>query len=262
MFMNALHDRVRGVLYGLAAGDRNGGPIAMALCLGESLVSSYGYDAEDVLQRYLSWWKTEGYDTGPVTAYVFVRTLQGVPHKTAVYQVHELMDGQTAGCNPAHRIAPIAMAAFIEDSRLAEVVHAEASLTHWDPLAGDVAASVVQICRYLIHGKDWFSTVERVLPAPIYRTLMESPQNLINRGGFAPDVLYAAIHFVSKHTSFREALLDSIRFAGQANYAPVLVGVFGGARWGRSAISDDLLQHCKSGQQIEEIATTLACAWY
>jgi ADP-ribosylglycohydrolase len=50
------HDRVRGILIGLAAGDRNGGPIRMAVHLAESLAEKGRFDAEDVFGRYLAWW--------------------------------------------------------------------------------------------------------------------------------------------------------------------------------------------------------------
>jgi ADP-ribosylglycohydrolase len=50
--------------------------------------------------------------------------------------------GMTAGCNPAHRCAPLAMAPFVPDEELAERALQEARLTHHHPLAGDVAAAV------------------------------------------------------------------------------------------------------------------------
>ena len=49
------------------------------------------------------------------------------------------------------------------------------------------------------------------------------PESL-NRGGFAPDVLAAAIHFVGSSDTFGAALDASLLFAGPANYCPVLVG--------------------------------------
>src|SRR4051794_21690552 len=50
-------DRCRGVLVGLAAGDRIGGPIRMALRLAESLLHCGGFDPADTLDRYLRWWR-------------------------------------------------------------------------------------------------------------------------------------------------------------------------------------------------------------
>src|SRR5208337_4956704 len=61
----------------------------------------------------------------------------------------------TAGCNPAHCCAPLAMASFLPDGELARCALREARLTHQHPLAGDVAAAVVVVCRALINGKPW-----------------------------------------------------------------------------------------------------------
>ncbi len=55
-------DRCRGVLLGLAAGDRIGGPIRMALHLAESLLACGGFDPSDVLDRYLGWWREGAFD--------------------------------------------------------------------------------------------------------------------------------------------------------------------------------------------------------
>jgi hypothetical protein len=50
-------DRCRGVLLGLAAGDRNGGPIRMAVRLAESLLELGRFDPADIVTRYLRWWR-------------------------------------------------------------------------------------------------------------------------------------------------------------------------------------------------------------
>src|SRR5258706_9019392 len=130
-------DRVRGTLVGLAAGDRIGGPLRMALCLAESLVERRRFDREDLLGRYLAWWREEGFDTGPVSASVFRLIASGVPWEEAAARAHAESDGFTAGCNPAHRSPPLAMAAFLSDDRLPDLAVRQAALTHKDPLAGD-----------------------------------------------------------------------------------------------------------------------------
>jgi ADP-ribosylglycohydrolase len=62
--------------------------------------------------------------------------------------------------------------------------------------------------------------------------------------GFAPETLQAAVHLVRHASCFHDALAASLRFAGGANYAPVLVGAIGGARWGARAIPASELGHC------------------
>jgi hypothetical protein len=55
--LTTAEDRCRGVLVGLAAGDRIGGPIRPALRLAESLAETCRFDAADLRGRYLAWWR-------------------------------------------------------------------------------------------------------------------------------------------------------------------------------------------------------------
>src|SRR5580698_6966680 len=95
-------DRARGVLIGLAAGDRIGGPIRMALRLAESVIEQCRFNREDVVKRYLNWWEEEGYDAGRVAGRVFDLMADGVAGNEAVAIVHAECNGLTAGCNAAH----------------------------------------------------------------------------------------------------------------------------------------------------------------
>jgi hypothetical protein len=91
------------VLLGLAAGDRNGGPIEMAVRLVESLAERGVFERDNVLARYVTWWRDGAFDTGPVTASVLEEVACGAPVDRAVIRSDRELGGQTAGCNPAHR---------------------------------------------------------------------------------------------------------------------------------------------------------------
>ena len=152
----------------------------------------------------------------------------------------------TAGCNSAHRCAPLAMCASIKDLELGWAAVTEARLTHRHPLAGEVAAAVACLCRALIRGTRWSYALcvaanDRSLETR--RALETQPPKEISRSGFALEVLGAAVHFVNASDSLPIALARSIDFAGQANYCPVLVGSIGGARWGRAQIEERFLHH-------------------
>lgn len=53
--LDRVRDRVDGILLGLAVGDRNGGPIRMAVRLAESLVARGDVDIDDIAVRYFDW---------------------------------------------------------------------------------------------------------------------------------------------------------------------------------------------------------------
>lgn len=222
------------ILKGLATGDRIGGPSKMASLLDRSLEERNGLDAADILDRYLAWYRMEGFDTGPVAARVFDLVLEGIPHADAVRQVHFETGGRTGGCNPAHRIAPLAACPDVADSQLAHTAMTEAALTHFDTLAGDVSAAVAVLIRGLINDISWTDALERAAAGrmPETQLALSGFANGVRRPtGYAPDVLAAAVHFVGSGKGYRQALDESIEFAGPANYCPVLVGVIGAVRY-------------------------------
>ncbi len=150
--------------------------------------------------------------------------------------------GRTAGCNPLHRVAPLAAAAAVPEESLADAARAEADLTHLHPLAQDGAAAVAVLCRSLVLGKTWrVAVADAVASARLPETVTaigRVPEGPAGKGGYVPEVLQTALHFVDRHGSLREALTAAIEYAGPANYCPVLVGAIGGVCWG---VDDALL---------------------
>jgi len=258
-------DRVTGVLLGLAAGDRIGGPVRMALAVAESLRDRGIFDPKDIGARYIEWWRQGAFDTGPTAGRVLALGASGMTLEDAATQVDAEEGGLTAGCNPAHRGAPLAMLATIEDSRLPQVAKAEARLTHRHELAGDAAAAVVVLCRALIRGVLWTDALDLTAAdrlAETRRAMEDRRADGLSRGGLAPDVLRAAIFFVHTSSSFSEALARSRDFAGASNYSPVLVGSIGGARWRRGAIGEiELAHHSSVLPRLRSAAADLARGW-
>ncbi|MGB5754229.1 MAG: ADP-ribosylglycohydrolase family protein, partial [Thermoanaerobaculia bacterium] len=148
-------DRAVGALVGLAAGDKNHGPSEMAWRLASSLAEHQRFDPEDVFNRYLEWHRRGSYDTGAVANIVFDLVLSGEKRSEAVARAHKQLQGMTAGVNPAHRMAPLAMAPFIAGEDLEAAARMESALTHAHPLAGETAAAVAILCRKLIRGLSW-----------------------------------------------------------------------------------------------------------
>ncbi|MCA9755172.1 MAG: ADP-ribosylglycohydrolase family protein [Candidatus Eisenbacteria bacterium] len=263
--LDILRDRVRGILLGLAAGDRIGGPIRMALFVAESLHERQGFERADLEARYLEWWRDGAFDTGPTVAEVLSQVERGISFDAAVANADKELRGLTAGCNPAHRAAPIAMSAPIADADIESVAIREAGTTHAHPLAGQTSAAVARLCRLLVRGTPWTTALQRVAESSderVRRALEVQDESDINAGGFAPDTLAAAIYHLGRADSFAEAIDRSMAFAGFANYCPVLVGSIGGARWGRSQIEASQLEHHGSlVEKLDSLAKSMAADW-
>ena len=256
-------DRAVGALVGLAAGDKNHGPSEMAWRLASSLAEHQRFDPEDVFNRYLEWHHQGSYDTGAVANIVFDHVLSGEDRSEAVARAHEQLDGQTAGVNTAHRVAPLALAPFIAGEDLTAAARRESALTHAHPLAGETAAAVAILCRKLIRGLSWEAALAGAvyLEHPEVRAAFrpeESQAADLSTGGFAPETLRAAVWHLHHAETFDQALSSSLAFAGPANYCPVLVGAIGGARWGVGAIPQAELEGNPLVDELRDLSLKLA----
>ena len=213
------------ILDGIAKGDKVGGPAELARIVQESLSSRRTLDVEDLARRYLEWWRTDPYDTGPTFALTMSRVASGMAIEAAVKETHRLLDGNSAGCGPAHRIAPLAACPTIPTERIPAFARAEARITHFHDHAGDAAAVVALLCRYLLDGCSFETAkqhVERAEPA-VWRAIHEAA---LSPGGYSLDVVRTSLHFLDAEDSIGEAS----KLAGKENYCPVVVGAIEGAR--------------------------------
>ena len=210
------------ILKGYISGDKNGGPTELAKILSESLINCNGFNQNDLVKRYYHWWKTDAFDTGPTFAMVFQKVSQGVPIQDASIEVNIALNGKTAGCAPAHRIAPLAAFKNIPTNKLLDYARQEAKITHYHPEAGNCSAVMVLLCRFILEGNSWSESKNLVSKYDDLQSTWRNIQNAnLNNGGYVLDVMHTAFHFLDKEDS----LNNSLNFAGPANYCPVIVGV-------------------------------------
>ncbi|KAH3763396.1 ADP-ribosylglycohydrolase family protein [Pelomyxa schiedti] len=243
-------DRAKGVLLGLAAGDKNGGPVRMAVRVAESLAACGRFDRDDVVRRYHAWFKgpphdpEKCFDTGPTFSSVFARFDRGGctidDASRAAFAARP-----APGVNPAHRATPLGAAVRLlpADAAVAECARSEAQLTHMHPDSAAVSAASCHLVRLLVRGRPWADAaadplVLSGLPRPMGEGFVprdiplgtREAERYLSRDGAARAVFCAAVHFVAAAEGPREAIEASLAFAGPVNYCPVLVGAFSGAR--------------------------------
>ena len=93
-------------------------------------------------------------------------------------------------------------------------------------------------------------------------TAAEAAQ-LFARDGYSPHTLRAGLYFALGARDPAEALAEAKKFAGPANYCPVLTGALLGASFGASALDDSLLAHHPTShvEEIKAVAWQLADLW-
>ena len=157
------------ILDGMKQGDKNGGPTELAKILSDSLAVCNKFDRIDLIKRYHHWWNTGAFDTGPTFAMVFQKVSKGILIEDAVFEVNNQLNGATAGCGPAHRIAPLAASKTITTKQLVKYAKEEAKITHYHPDAGNCSAIMVLLCRYLLKGLCWNDAKKKIALGKSYQ---------------------------------------------------------------------------------------------
>ena len=204
-------DAAQGLLVGLAAGDRNRGPIQMCLALAESIAQTGSYDPVLVLQSYREWWSEgdgeDAWDTGPTTAAVLLKTSNDCTLDDAEQMASDLdkeLCGMTAGVNAAHRVLALALArgCLRSGTELAAAARQESRLTHWSKISQHTCAVLCHIAREMLEGRSLEACVAEALAmeavlAPDEPTVCQPLRELIDGGttqldlrndGFCPHV--------------------------------------------------------------------------
>jgi len=280
--------KIKGLLFGIASGDLNGGPIRMSLRIAESLVEKNAFDRNDIILRFFNWHKgppfdtEKSFDTGQVYTRVFDYYEKGISIEESAAKVFK--ETNSGGVNGAHRTPPLSMALFISVDKLVKFSKEQCMITHMHDWS--IIASIITnlLCRYLILGETLHDSkintqkiiyeyldTEKIADSALIKKRIQSmffedkKIEKLNRDGFAPDVLEAALYFVSQSSSFEDALSRSLTFAGKANYCPVLVGAFAGSYYGYSNIPEIYLQHKLLNkpliERISKASNTLADMW-
>ncbi len=210
------------ILTGIKEGDQIGGPFELAKILTQSLISKNKFYEDDLRKRYLDWWKGEAFDTGPTYASVFSKINKGMDPRVAVKTVHKEFGFNTAGCGPAHRATPLAGILNIPTHQLIPTARYEAKITHYDEDAGNGSAIVILLCRYLLEGKS-YQDAQKLISENL--ELKES-WTKITKANLKPDgyifnVIHSALYFIDKNKSLK----DTFKFAGKANYCPIIFSV-------------------------------------
>jgi ADP-ribosylglycohydrolase len=289
-----LFDRARGVMLGLAVGDalgaalewshpeqierRFGGPLrdlvaspvwelgewtddtAMAIELAESLAERGEYDEDDLLARYLVWARSGPKDIGVTVSKALARARTPEDARAAAAHWHETSGGKSAGNGSLMRTAPIAIRYRRDAGDLMRVSHAEATLTHHDPLAGDACAFFnLTLASYLNGSKPKRSTTtagQAAFEAPdmAKAELLELVQREI---GFVLTALRVAFWACATAESFEDAVVAAANLGGDADTNAAVTGALAGAQFGAEAIPQRWLEPLHRRDHIGGLAMRL-----
>ena len=246
---------------------------AMALLLGESLLASKGFDANDVARRWVKWMKVDGRGIGITTRRALTLIDRGKDPFEAGQLANQENPGRSAGNGSVMRCLPVALRYYDDPDRLIRVSTQQAAITHADERCTWGAAAVNLAARELLHGNIYFidevmhrigDRAPRALREAIHRVPREGEGDLpIARAGEAGYVVHCveiAFWFVTHDRSLEEALIALAQAGGDTDTNAAVAGGLLGARYGDVALPPRWVDQITGSQGIAQLAERLVSA--
>ncbi|TXN00179.1 ADP-ribosylglycohydrolase family protein [Methylobacterium sp. WL64] len=315
-----VRDRARGALLGLAIGDAlgttlefsrrdtlphhtemtGGGPFqlqpgqwtddtSMALALAESLLHAPDFDARDLMNRFVAWFRCGAYsctnscfDVGMTTESAlkkFERT--GDPISGAT-------DPDSAGNGSLMRLAPVALHTLHDIAEAERIAGEQSRTTHGAPQAIEACSYFVQLLReailgqpdvlrsrarigtdsdglrprHLTEGLDFdltpqVRTSDAAIDAIARGSWRTKTRDQIRSSGYVIHTLEAALWAVGTTDSFEAALTLAVNLGDDADTVGAVTGQLAGALYGASAIPERWLHPLAWRDQLIDLADRL-----
>ena len=295
----AVADRARGCLLGLALGDAlgttlefaardarpkvtdlvGGGPFglkpgqwtddtAMALALGTSLREAGVLDERDLMQRFVAWYAEGQYSCTGTCFDIGITTRQALERfRRNGDPLSGSTDPRAAGNGSLMRLAPIALRFLADRTTLVDAARRQSRTTHGADEAVDACAAFAELLAEAIGG----TRREEVLaPRPtsycaniasiLAGSWRAKTRAEIVSSGYVVHTLEAALWCVARTTSFREAVVLATNLGDDADTVAAVTGQLAGALWGVNSIPAEWLNKLSWRHEMESLAGQLVSA--
>lgn len=294
---DAILDRAKGALVGLAVGDAvgttlefkprdsyplltdmiGGGPFqlkagqwtddtAMALALAQSLIDRGSLDPVDLMRRFVEWRDTGAYSCTASCFDIGITVNEALDRWT---RTGDPMAGSTdpmsAGNGSLMRLAPIALRYWRDRDVLTKVAADQSRTTHGAAEAVTSCSVFAELLADAIEGR----TRSEVLRAragdypPAIASIIAGSwrgkaRDEVQSSGYVTHSLEAALWSIGRSADFRSAILTAANLGGDADTTAAITGQLAGALYGLSGIPAEWLAKLAWRERIEALATELA----
>jgi ADP-ribosyl-[dinitrogen reductase] hydrolase len=293
-------DRVVGSCLGLALGDALGAPFeflrgrnvpdplpalerpwldlppgsttddtAMARNLMRSLAARGGFDAADLAERHLQWWRTDPPDVGTITGRVLRRIHEGMDATEAARAVWQERGPEvSAGNGSVMYSAPLGLAYAHRPDALLEVAPALSGLTHFDGRCKTAVLAVTLTTAGLVRGDYPEIAVRAAVDAVLEREGGEELEFLVDAAGSkrqidGPDQGFClftagiALQALLRGGDAETELRRVVALGGDTDTNAAVAGALLGARDGVDGLPSVWLRRLLDGEAIEAEARAL-----
>lgn len=260
-----LTDMVGGGPFGLKAGEWTD-DTAMALALADSLMDREDLDEQELLSRFVNWWRLGTYSCTGKCFDIGIATRQAlVRWQSTNDPCSGSTDPMSAGNGSLMRLAPVAIRFWHDRARLRDVAERQSRTTHAAPEAVDACIVFAEMLADAIEGR---SKPEVLRPrresyVGAIGTIMgaqwrQKTRAEIRSTGYVAHSLEAAMWCVDRTTDYRGAVLMAANLGEDADTTAAVTGQLAGALYGASDIPEAWVTRVAWGDEIKEKAINLA----
>lgn len=288
-----MKDRAIGCLLGLAVGDAvgttlefrardsyppltdmiGGGPFdlkpgewtddtSMALALGDSLLDRNALDAEDLMRRFVRWWREGAYSVTGACFDIGVTTRAALARFEASGDaIAGATDPPSAGNGSLMRLAPIAIRFAGQPMR--DAARSQSATTHGARACRDACEGYALVLRAAIEGMDDPLEAGAGVDAeePIATILRGGwrgkPRDGIGSTGWVAHSQEAVLWCVAGTTSFRDAVLLAANLGDDADTTAAITGQLASAVYGAEGVPREWRARVAWRERIETMAVGL-----
>jgi ADP-ribosyl-[dinitrogen reductase] hydrolase len=227
----------------------------MSLCLARSIVE-IGFSAEDMVKRFVAWYRSRPPDIGNTCRRGIVRFLaQGT--------VHGPPNEGDAGNGAVMRMVPVALASLADAPTLESNAILQAHITHHHPLSDAGCVLVGRLIQLALigHAVDRLKRQADATVAKVPNFRYQGYRGLAT--AYVVDTVQTVLHFLFTTASFEECLVATVNQGGDADTTGAIVGAIAGAYYGPEGIPQDWIRRLdpEVRQEVEVLADRLiACS--
>jgi ADP-ribosyl-[dinitrogen reductase] hydrolase len=260
-----VRDLVGGGPFGLKPGEWTD-DTSMALCLADSLIARRGLDPDDLLKRFVAWWRQGTnsnvagicFDIGNTTR-ASLRRFEQTGQLAAGPE-----DPNQAGNGSLMRLVPVAIFAAGDAAEAERLADLQSRTTHPAPVAHEACRLFARKLTFALSG----ASKDRVLQAEAWAGTPEiadiagggwrdKPRHDISSSGYVVDTLEAALWCIDRSDTFEDAVILAANLGDDSDTVGAVTGQLAGAIWRHRSIPDRWLEKVAWREHLIERAETL-----
>ncbi|MCZ8523152.1 MULTISPECIES: ADP-ribosylglycohydrolase family protein [Paenibacillus] len=282
-------ERIRGGLYGLAAGDALGGTTEfmtraeirkqygrltemigggvwdlepgevtddtmMTLCVAEGILECPEDPMGAIGERFLAWYRSDPKDIGNIIR----RALQRYEGNwfEAAFVTDQDLGGFSAGNGSLMRCLPAALI-YSDRERMDAVTRMQSKMTHWDDRCSEACVLYNRMAYRLLQGEELRPVLASETAGTIYAQALAGEPDC-GPTGYVEDTFRWVLHILNTTANFAEAVQEAANLGGDADTIGAIAGGLAGVHYGYSGIPAAYAGTLLVKERLDELAERIA----